>query len=78
MIINLLSSGCQSYDRGSEKVSVKNKMGKPNEELKAIAKAVLKEAKKRAKYEMECLTELVLHEARIVARYARNRPFYIS
>jgi hypothetical protein len=57
---------------------VKNRAAKPDEEVKAIAKAVLKEAKKRAKYEMECLTELVLQEARIVARYARNRPFYIS
>ena len=59
-------------------MTVKNKVTKPDEEVKAIAKAVLSEAKKRAKYEMECLTELVLHEARIVARYARNRPFYIS
>jgi hypothetical protein len=47
-------------------------------ELKVIAKRILKEAKKRAKHEMECLTEFILQEARIAARYAKERPFYIS
>ena len=49
-----------------------------DDETKVIAKAILKEARKRAKYEMDCLTELVLQEATIVARYARKRPFYIA
>ncbi len=49
-----------------------------DEELKAIAKTILEEARKRAKYEMDCLTEHVLQEAKAIARYARKRPFYIS
>ena len=48
------------------------------DEIKIIAKSILIEAKKRAKYEMDCLTDLVLQEARIIARYARKKPFYIS
>lgn len=56
----------------------KKKAANADEETKVIAKSILKEAKKRAKYEMDCLTELVLQEARIVARYARKKPFYIA
>ena len=48
-----------------------------DDDIKAVAKAVLEEARKRAKYEMECLTELILQEAKVVSRYARDRPFYI-
>ena len=48
------------------------------DEVKLIAKMVLKEAKKRAKYEMECLTEFLLQEAKVISRYAQKRPFYIS
>ncbi|MFH0897023.1 MAG: hypothetical protein V1850_03105 [Candidatus Bathyarchaeota archaeon] len=49
-----------------------------DDDIKVIAKTILEEAKKRAKYEMNCLTELVLEEARAIARYARKRPFYIA
>jgi len=49
-----------------------------NEDIKVIAKVVLKEARKRAKYEMECLTDLILQEAKVASRYARERPFYIA
>ena len=49
-----------------------------DDEIKVIAKTILEEAKKRAKYEMDCLTELVLQEARAISRYARTRPFYIA
>jgi hypothetical protein len=48
------------------------------DDLKKIAKSILKEARKRAKYEMDCLTDLVLQEAKVISRYARKRPFYIS
>ena len=48
------------------------------DELKMIARSVLEAAKKRAKYEMDCLTDLVLQEAKVTARYARKKPFYIS
>lgn len=51
---------------------------KAKDEIKIIAKRILKEAKKRAKYDMECLTEFVIQEAKIVSRYARERPFYIA
>ena len=47
-------------------------------DIRKIAKSILKEAKKRAKYEMDCLTDLVLQEAKVVSRYARTRPFYIT
>ena len=47
-------------------------------EIKTIAQTVLDEAKKRAESEMECLTDLIIQEATIVARYARKRPFYIA
>lgn len=43
-------------------------------EIKTITKTILDEAKKLAQSEMDCLTELVLQEAKIVARYARKRP----
>ncbi len=49
-----------------------------DDETKAIAKTILKAAKKQAKYEMDCLAEYILQEARVVARYARERPFYIA
>jgi len=49
-----------------------------DDDIRAVAKAVLEEAKKRAKYEMECLTELILQEAKVASRYARGRPFYIA
>ncbi len=49
-----------------------------DDEVKKIAKTILEEARKRAKYEMDCLTDMVLQEAKIVARYAQRRPFYIS
>ena len=48
-----------------------------DDEIKTVAKAVLTEARKRAKYEMDCLTDLILQEAKVVSRYARDRPFYI-
>ena len=48
------------------------------DDLKKIAKSILKEARKRAKYEMDCLTDLVLQEAKVISRYAKKRPFYIS
>jgi len=48
-----------------------------DDQTKAIAKLVFEEAKKLAKYEMDCLTKFVLQEAKIAARYARKRPFYI-
>lgn len=51
---------------------------KAKDEIKIIAKQILKEAKKRAKYDMECLTEFVIQEAKIISRYARKRPFYIA
>ena len=51
---------------------------KNDDEIKVISKIILEEAKKRAKYEMDCLTEFVLQEARIVAQYAQKRPFYIA
>ena len=47
-------------------------------EIKLIAKSILEEARKRARYEMDCLTDVILQEARVIARYARKRPFYIS
>lgn len=49
-----------------------------DDDVKAVAKAILEEARKRAKYEMECLTELILQEAKVASRYARDRPFYIA
>jgi ElaB/YqjD/DUF883 family membrane-anchored ribosome-binding protein len=56
-----------------------SKRGKvSDDEIRSIAKQILAEARKRARYEMECLTQAVLHEARVVARYAKDRPFYIS
>ncbi len=51
---------------------------KPEEQLHSVAKQILDEAKKRAHYEMECLTQMVLTEAKAAARYAREKPFYIS
>jgi len=48
------------------------------EQLRSVAKQILDEARKRARFEMECLTQMVLQEARAAARYAREKPFYIS
>jgi len=48
------------------------------EDIKIIAKQILKEARRRAKHDMDCLTDLVLHEAKIISRYANKRPFYIT
>lgn len=56
----------------------KKRLAQPEDEIKVVAKQILNEARKRAKHEMNCLTELVLHEAKIVARYSHERPFYIS
>ena len=50
----------------------------PDDEIKTIARQVLKEAKKRAKFEMDCLMDYILQEAKVAARYAKQRPFYIS
>lgn len=55
----------------------KRRLFKNDDEIKQVAKLVLAEAKKRAKHEVDCLTDFILHEARIIARYARKRPFYI-
>ena len=49
-----------------------------DDDVKLIAKTILEEANKRAKYEMDCLTELVLVEARAIARYAHKKPFYVA
>ncbi len=49
-----------------------------DDQLRSVAKQVLSEARKRARYEMECLTQMVLQEARAVSRYSRCRPFYVS
>lgn len=48
------------------------------DELRSVARQILTEAKKRARFEMECLTQMVLQEARAVSRYSKNKPFYIS
>ena len=48
------------------------------DELRSVARQILAEAKKRAQYEMECLTQMVLQEARAVSRYSKIKPFYIS
>ena len=48
------------------------------EQLRSVAKQILDEARRRARFEMECLTQMVLQEAKAAARYARDRPFYIS
>jgi len=50
----------------------------PEEQLRSVAKQILNEARRRAHFEMECLTQMVLLEAKAAARYATNRPFYIS
>jgi len=50
----------------------------PEEQLRSVAKQILDEARKRARFEMECLTRMVLQEARAVTRYAKEKPFYIS
>ena len=54
------------------------KMDENDDEVRKIAEIILDEARKRAKYEMDCLTEMVLQEAKIVARYAQRKPFYIA
>ncbi len=48
------------------------------DQLRSVAKQVLVEARRRARYEMECLTQMVLQEARAVSRYSKSKPFYIS
>ncbi len=48
------------------------------DQLRSVAKQVLSEARKRAHYEMECLTQMVMQEAKAAARYAKQKPFYIS
>lgn len=48
------------------------------EQLRSVAEQVLNEAKKRAHFEMECLTQMVVLEAKAAARYAHIRPFYVS
>ena len=55
-----------------------DKLDDDEDEVKKIAKTILQEARKRAKFEMDCLTDMVLQEAKIVARYAQQRPFYIA
>ena len=50
----------------------------PEEQLRSVAKQILDEARRRARFEMECLTQMVLQEAKAAARYARERPFYVS
>ena len=70
---NVLETFDDVWQMARRKIKPKN-----DDEIKVISKTILKEAKKRAKYEMDCLTELVLQEARIAARYARKRPFYIA
>ena len=61
-----------------EVFSVAKRKNVDDDDIKAIARTILEEARKRAKYDMDCLTELVLQEAKIVARYSKKRPFYIS
>ena len=48
------------------------------EQLRSVAEQVLNEAKKRAHLEMECLTQMVVLEAKAAARYAHTKPFYVS
>ena len=48
------------------------------EQLHSVAEQVLNEAKKRAHFEMECLTQMVVLEAKAAARYAHTKPFYVS
>lgn len=48
------------------------------DQLRSVAKQILTEAKKRARFEMECLTQMVVQEAKAAARYSRMKPFYIS
>jgi ElaB/YqjD/DUF883 family membrane-anchored ribosome-binding protein len=50
----------------------------PEEQLRSVAQQILYEARRRAHFEMECLTQMVLQEAKAAARYARDKPFYIS
>jgi ElaB/YqjD/DUF883 family membrane-anchored ribosome-binding protein len=50
----------------------------PDEQIHSVAKQILDEARRRARFEMECLTQMVLQEAKAAARYAREKPFYIS
>ncbi len=48
------------------------------EQLRSVAEQVLNEAKKRAHFEMECLTQMLVLEAKAAARYAHTKPFYVS
>jgi len=50
----------------------------PEEQLRSVAKQILDEARRRARFEMECLTQMVLQEAKAAARYTKEKPFYIS
>jgi hypothetical protein len=50
----------------------------PEEQLRSVAKQILNEARRRAHFEMECLTEMVIQEAKAAARYAKKKPFYVS
>ncbi len=66
-------------NKGAVQMERKNKQLMTEEEqLHSIAEQILNEAKKRAQFEMECLTEMVLQEAKAAARYAHKKPFYIS
>jgi len=64
--------------RDKSTMAKKKRTIKTDDETREIAKSILDEARKRAKHEMDYLTELILQEARIAARYARERPFYIA
>ena len=64
--------------RGKAKMSRKKRLTGTDNDIRTVAQSILEEAKKRAKNDMECLTEFVLQEAKVVSRYARSRPFYIA
>jgi hypothetical protein len=49
-----------------------------DDELHLVARQILAEAKKRARFEIECLTQMVLQEAKAISRYSKSKPFYIS
>ncbi|MCJ7634919.1 FAM114 family protein [Candidatus Bathyarchaeota archaeon] len=59
-------------------MSKKKEQMSAENQLRSVAKQILNEARKRAHFEMECLTQMLLQEAKAVARYSRQKPFYIS
>lgn len=67
-----------------DNVGINSEMSKNKElmsakdQLRSVAKQILNEARKRAHFEMECLTQMLLQEAKAAARYSSQRPFYIS